>query len=59
MKKTLTIMTAIAALGAGIIGAQAETGFDPNENLGSYSETERSSGTESTKIFRVNNGHNY
>lgn len=52
-------MTAVAALGIGLVGAQAETGFDPNENLGSYSETERSSGTESTKIFRVNNGHNY
>ncbi len=33
MKKTLTALAAIAALGTGIIAAQAETGYNANENI--------------------------
>jgi len=58
MKKTLIALTAIAALGTGIISAQAETGFNAYENVGAQSQV-TTSASAAGDIFEVNNGHNF
>ncbi len=58
MKKTLIALTAIAALGTGIISAQAETGFNAYENVGAQSQLQTSASATGLN-FEVNNGHNF
>jgi len=58
MKKTLIALTAIAALGTGIITAQAETGFSAYENVGAQSQVAPSASAAGLN-FEVNDGHNF
>ncbi len=58
MKKTLTLIAAIAALGTGIIVAQAETGYLVNEDLG-ITDQINSTVPAAGDAFLTNDGHNY
>jgi hypothetical protein len=58
MKKTLIALTTIAALGTGIISAQAETGFNAYENVGAQSQV-ATSASASGLNYEVNDGHNF
>ena len=57
MKKTLTILAAVAALGTGIITAQAETGYDANESANFQTSVESSTSANGSDIFLTNDGH--
>ncbi len=59
MKKTLTAIAAIAALGTGIIAAQAETGYNADESAGFQTQVETTASANSPDIFLTNDGHNY
>ena len=58
MKKTLIVIAAIAALGTGIIAAQAETGYLINENL-AITDQMNSTVPASGDAFLTNDGHNF
>ena len=59
MKKTLTALAAIAALGTGIISAQAETGFNAYESLSFDIQMETTASAGSPDNLLTNDGHNY
>ncbi len=58
MKKTLTAIAAIAALGTGIITAQAETGYNPSENV-AITDQVNSTVPAANDIFLTNDGHSF
>ena len=57
MKKTLTAIAAVAALGTGIITAQAETGFDPYESVAIFDQMNSTVPGHTSEIFLTNDGH--
>ncbi len=58
MKKTLMAVAAIAALGTGIVTAQAETGYQVNEDLG-ITDQMTSTVPAAGDAFLTNDGHNF
>lgn len=58
MKKTLMAIAAIAALGTGIISAQAETGYQINEDFG-IADQANSTIPAAGEVFLTNDGHNF
>jgi hypothetical protein len=58
MKKTLIAIAAIAALGTGIISAQAETGYLVNEDFG-IADQMNSTVPAAGEAFLTNDGHNF
>lgn len=59
MKKTLTALAAIAALGTGIIAAQAETGYNANESVAFDIQVESTASASNPDNLLTNDGHNY
>ncbi len=59
MKKTLTAIAAIAALGTGIIAAQAETGYNANESVAFKTQLETTASAGNPDNLLTNDGHNY
>jgi hypothetical protein len=59
MKKTLTALAAIAALGTGIIAAQAETGYNANESVAFKTQMKTTASAASSDNLLTNDGHNY
>lgn len=59
MNTKIKLLAAIAVVGASIVPAQAETGFNPFEDTAGRFSTEITASVDQSTEYRTNDGHNF